>query len=387
MKSKLIIITAVAAIIVILAVLGGYFYFTNKTLNQKDVTIGSNSAEIDLKCTLFEKGSKTTYLKMEYFVDGKENVKQFDSKTIPEIKDIFENSKDIPNTEPGYKIVQAQLNNKILKAYFPIQGAASGKEVNTTLYSFDLKSGTIQKVFSQSGIYSEPFLSFSKNNAFYAFSYSSGLDSYLQIAKATNDEVVVNKNNNKKGVLIGSPEETVKSYAISAGAWSSDTSIGTDTDIRDASGNSIKKGEFLYDVEKDKFLTTDGSEMIPGKTQVAVVTAESDSVKALREFYAAVGKSDFASAYNMLDDNFKSTAFKGLGAPEMTKKDTDLAKFSAFGSLLQSAKIDKILDEKTEGNISTVNFTQSVMGIPMSLVVEFNKVGDVWKVLSLADGK
>lgn len=356
---------------------------TEETItNSEDIQVNNNSLEYDMKASLYEKSTGETFLRLEYYSGGNSVVKELGTDKIPEIKDVFQSGAKIRG-KPGQRVKAVYLNSRYSKAYLLVEGKTRKDDVETFLYSFNLKDFVLKKLYSDYGSYSE--LLFNKDFKYLAFSYTSEImprTSFLQVIKCDNDEMLIDKN---------------KKFTYSIISWQT----GNIAKLKEkASGGTPagaeKQTEVFYDIEKNMFVNPDGS---PVNEKVAQSKPESGSVKALKSFYALMSASDmstseqFEKAYNLLEDGFtiKLTMLKQFGIDELGKKDMDLSNFTLYSSLFKAAKIENIVEEKTVGNLSTIYYFQSLSlgeGEPVRqpLAAVMKKTDKGWRALSLSEG-
>lgn len=371
---------------------------TEETItNSEDIQVNNNSLEYDIKASLYEKSTGETFLRLEYYNGGNSVVKELGTDKIPEIKGVFQSGAKIQG-KPGQRVKAVYLNSRYSKAYILVEGKTRKDDVETFLYSFNLKDFVLKKLYSDYGSYSE--LLFNKDFKYLAFSYTSEImsrTSYLQMIKCENDEVLVDKNKRGSAVLLGNRKSDGTKFTYSIISWQTGNIAKLkETASGGTSAGAEKQTEVFYDIEKNMFVNSDGS---PVNEKAAQSKAESGPVKALKSFYELMSASgmstseQFEKAYNLLEDGFtiKLTMLKQFGIDELGKKDMDLSNFTLYSSLFKAAKIENIVEEKTVGNLSTIYYFQSLSlgeGEPVRqpLAAVMKKTDKGWRALSLSEG-
>lgn len=379
---------------------------STEAIRSEEIKVINNSPEYDLKASLYENSINETYIKFEYYIDGTGITKELGNDKLTELKDLFKNRAKSLENESGNRIKNIYFNPKKSKAYFMLEGNNFSGETATTLYFFNLKDFSTKKLFEGTGKYSEPI--FTKDFKYMAFNYTVGIapqsskkkSSYFQVINCDADELIINNSRDVKGDSIGGKKGN-DYYFLS---WASNTSvrlmenmymldkIGTDAGVKD-------QKELLYDIEKNMFLNPDGSIVTDGKTSLtstsgaARVKTESDSIKALRNYYLYMSSEQYGKANELLDDKFtlKLKMFKQFGIDALTKSDMDVSNMALYGSLFKTAKIESIVSEKAIGSNSVIYFyIVYSMGesdqVKQPLIANLVKMGKIWKILTVTDG-
>jgi len=364
-------------------------------LEKKDIDVLNNSLQYDLKATLFENNRKETYLKFDYYNDGLNVSREFDAQSIPELSGVFEKSRELPAGSKGYAIRPVYLDGKYSKAYFIFEGAPDGNETGTAVYSFDLKKIAINRLFAETGLFSD--LSFTKDGRYAAFGYTSAKAkgvSFLQVVDCKEDLLAVSKNLNIKGKPIGQAAGLKQTGGYSFVSWNTNSVAKLKGVFRDANSGTPVQKDMFYDIENDAFLNPDGTPLSAGTgakgrdTQQAA--KDSEPVKALKSFYAYLSSGQYDKAYDLLDDRFRLNVLKQFGIDELSKSDINVQEFSQYGVFLRAAKIKNIVGEKTEGNTSHIYYYQALSlddgDKVQPIAVTMNKSAKGWRIAAVNDG-
>ncbi|MCX7923363.1 MAG: hypothetical protein N3B21_15340 [Clostridia bacterium] len=124
-----------------------------------------------------------------------------------------------------------------------------------------------------------------------------------------------------------------------------------------------------------------------------LLRAKSDTAKVLVDChtYAATGQYD--KVLLALDDTFvvKLNILTQFGISELTKKDISIEKLSIYGEAFKTAEIERIVEEKTIGNNSTIYFYHIISAdsknlFKQPLIAKLRKSDKVWKLTHIGSG-
>ncbi|MCX7841606.1 MAG: hypothetical protein N2489_00840 [Clostridia bacterium] len=368
-------------------------------IKNEAVDVLNNSPEFDMKVLLSKLSSGKTVLRLEYYLDGISSAKEYSQEDIPELAGLFE-KREGKSGSMEFKVMPASLNTKKSKVYFAITGKAYGEETETSFYVVNLKDKAIKRLFQEKGRFSE--FKLSKNQEYVAFSFydsaSSSMyqeNSLLQIVSCENDLFLISGSRNTKGERIGNNEDSSLIWDYEMLGWSSGNVLKLKETAAPKSGGGEKKSsEVLYDVAKNVFLNPDGSirnlkDM--GAPQGNKTQKESEAVKVLRNFYLLLAADKYKDAYDLLDDEFQLNAFKVFGLTKLSKSDIDVESFAMYGSIFKAARLESILEEKTDGSLASIYFYQAYAlkdadDARQPLVAALRKTDKGWKLVALDDG-
>ncbi|MCX7708567.1 MAG: hypothetical protein N2484_01830 [Clostridia bacterium] len=372
-----------------------------ENIKSEEIAVANNTPEYDMKAFLCQLNSGEVFMKLEYYVNGESLTRQVNAETVPQLKDVFSKREKNTSNPQAFGIQSVYLNPKLHKAYFIASDKPIMESAEITLYGMDLKEGSVNKLFSQIGKFSD--FKFSKDMKYLAFSYvESALSSQyprrtlLQVLECSKDKFAVNGNKDAKGNLIGNNTDQKMVYHYSLMSWQSNNTLKIkETVFPKNSDTGEKSRELLYDIEKNLLTNMDGSPAIAGQTagnkDGQAAKADSEPVKALKGFYTNLSSGQYTKAYDLLDDKFQLNAFKLMGVAELSKKDIDVESFSAYGSFFKTAKIESVVHDKMSGNTANVYFYQVFSisegnEVKQALVATLKKTAKGWKIAAVGDG-
>ena len=199
---------------------------SDEVVRSENIDVLNNSPEFDLRASLCKTASGKTYLKFEYYSEGTSVVKEVGADRISELEGLFDKREAGNAGDKDYRLTPVNLNAKNTKAYFTITGKVSEEQTtNTAIYSFNLKDGTVKKLFSEIGKYTE--LGLSKSFKYLAFSYYDSTlsskyqeSSLLQVVQCDSENFLVDGSRDQKRMLIGNNKDVklIYDYVFQAGA-------------------------------------------------------------------------------------------------------------------------------------------------------------------------
>ncbi|MCX7747263.1 MAG: hypothetical protein N2645_10285 [Clostridia bacterium] len=115
------------------------------------------------------------------------------------------------------------------------------------------------------------------------------------------------------------------------------------------------------------------------------------ALNTLEDFYSKIESSEYHKAYELLDEDFKSHAFRLLGFQGSGKRDIDLNKISEYKSIIKTIKLKKVVEIRQKNNEATICFYHTFLfqngsEFDQPLIACLKKRGEGWKVVSLSDG-
>jgi hypothetical protein len=374
-------------------------------LKSEDIEVKLNSPEYDLKVSLYEDSSKQTFLKLEYYIEGVGTVNEIDSAGIPEIKDIFEKRSKSPESN-AYKIMYAYLNTKFSKLYLFINNNVLEDIVQTSIYTVNLQDSPVKRLLSTQGKFTVP--AFNKDLSLLAYSYfDSPLSSVFQekilfeVIDCKTDDFVIKGSRDKAGSRIGNDRDSNSVYDYSFISWKSNNSALLKQGVwskSDAATITDTQTDVLFDIAKNRFFNTDGSEIKPDDSNMVKpgstkAPAESEALKVLKSFYAYLSsENDYSKAMELLDPDFKLQLelLKQFGTDYIIKSDIDVGEASIYGDILKAAKLDSIIKEEQKDGIYTIYYNQILAmnadsQIQQAMTAQIKKRNGSWKITLIKD--
>ena len=218
---------------------------------QEEVNIFNNNPEMNIRANLVEDEYGLKALKLTYRVNGK-NVSQWvDSTRFKEIRNIFGLREKYPNS---YTIKNMILNEKLKKLYFLFEGKADSKYPRTSMFSYDLKSSRLEKLYYVEGSFGNFILtSDGKYNACYYTSQPQNITNNEKrtviVFRCKDDFQVFNSSKDiiqEKTCLTN--EMYIYSYEFLK--WKDNDTFELRQKIRAKDGREkVKENIFLYDLE------------------------------------------------------------------------------------------------------------------------------------------
>ncbi len=174
-------------------------------LRKEPIEVSNNSAEINLKASLNENSTGEASLNLEYRLNGKNVTKIIGTSNISELRNIF---KFREKAKSGYAVKSLTLNPTMNKIYFMVEGKKTDNMTQTTVYSYNLKTGELKKLFYDEGAFSTFFINNDgKHNAFsFVTSDKKGIvntNCFLMLLNCEEDSFNINCNKDSSGNTIG----------------------------------------------------------------------------------------------------------------------------------------------------------------------------------------
>ncbi len=346
---------------------------------DKAIPVENNTVLYDLKLSLHQNDKKQVFLKLEYYNNGNDVLKEFDEAQIPELKGITINSSEAARENKGRRITKAYLDIKNSKLFMSIEGESDSSGTVTSIYSYSLDNLTIKRLYTDKGEFTP--VNFSKDGSYMAFSVknNSGI-SMLSVIKCSTEDFTVRDNKNSKQQAIGNPEKPENAnYGFVS--WFANTVVKLNKITGEA------KSEALYDIAKDVFLNPDGT--LPASAGGQTIK-DTESIIALKSFYQSLSTGKYDKAYELMDEVFKLNAFKQFGEVIIKKSEVALSDFTTYGAFFQSGRLSSILKEDINGNTSYIYFYQVVSfeqgDQQQALKATLKKTPKGWRVSALDEG-
>lgn len=350
-----------------------------------------------LKGSLNEKGTQT-FLKFQYTIDGKECESEIDEVSLPLLKGIIEARSKEPGISGAHKMGKVFTDTVHGKIYFDITGNDVGEAVELSIYSYDLNKTELKRLFDGVSIYSFWWITPSPDWEYICFNQlkteiteSAPL---LYIWRCSDNTSVVKGNKNTKGNFIGD-DEVSNRFGYLLNQWKSRSVVELVRFNYGQSKNHEQATEkVLYDISKDAFVNPDGTSAPAKKAEEnqKPLIKDSQSVQTIKTFYTLLGEENYDKANKLLDDNFKLSAFKLFGVPELAKKDIDPEKLKSYSSIFKAASFDNVVNEEITGDNATVWYFQKLTGdngnsSTQALIAVLHKTDSGFKIVSVRDGK
>ncbi len=135
---------------------------------QEEINIFNNNSEMNIRANLVEDKYGLIAIKLTYRANGKNVAQWVDSTKFKELRNIFGLREKHPNS---YKIKNMVLNERLNKLYFLFEGKADTKYPRTSMFSYDLMSSRLEKLYYVEGSFDNFILT--SNGKYNACSYSS----------------------------------------------------------------------------------------------------------------------------------------------------------------------------------------------------------------------
>lgn len=351
----------------------------SSAVSDKAIPVENNTVLYDLKLSLHQNDKKQVFLKIEYYNNGNDVLKEFDETQIPELKGIIINSAEA-SQEKGRRITKAYLDIKNSKLFMSIEGEADSNGTVTSIYSYSLDNLSIKSLYTDKGEFTS--VNFSKDGSYMAFSVknNSGINR-LNVIKCSTEAFTVRDNKNSKQQAIGNPEKPEKAH-YGFVSWFANTVVKLNKITGEA------KSDALYDITKDVFLNPDGT--LPASAGGQTIK-DTESIITLKSFYQSLSTGKYDKAYELMDEVFKLNAFKQFGEVVIKKSEVALSDFTTYGAFFQSGRLSSILKEDVNGNTSYIYFYQIVSfeqgDQQQALKATLKKTPKGWRVSALDEGK
>ncbi|HHW47076.1 MAG TPA: hypothetical protein GXX14_00455, partial [Clostridiaceae bacterium] len=141
-----------------------------KPEKTQELKVLNNTLEYDFKAVLVGREGSGTFLKISHYLEGAGVEKEFGSDFIDELKHISITGSNEGTGGMDMSIGTVYLNPKQSKAYFILrENSAEDNMANVSLYSYNMIDGTIKKLFSDTGTFTDLF--FTKDYKYMGFSY------------------------------------------------------------------------------------------------------------------------------------------------------------------------------------------------------------------------
>ncbi len=154
-----------------------------------ELLVLNNSPSIAVHAALTDKEQGLFVLKLSYRLNGKQVKRVINASKIHEIRRIVSKNN---NRNNSVEVKSLLLNSKMSRLYIPFQSKTDKGYTHSAIYSYDLKSSRVEKIYSQAG-YLKDF-SLSPDESYYAFSCVNQIK-YADENKA-NSVVIFKCNNN-----------------------------------------------------------------------------------------------------------------------------------------------------------------------------------------------
>ncbi len=218
---------------------------------NEEVNIFNNNPEMNIRANLVEDEYGLVALKLTYRVNGKNVAQWVDSTKFKEIRNIFGLREKNPNS---YKIKNMVLNEKLKKLYFLFEGKADRKYPRTSMFSYDLKSSRLEKLYYVEGSF-DNFI-FTSDGKYNACSYSSNPQDITNKERRTvivfrckdNFQVFNSSKDNIQERTCLTNEMYIYSYEFLK--WKDNDTFGLRQKIKAKDGRErVKENIFSYDLE------------------------------------------------------------------------------------------------------------------------------------------
>lgn len=401
-------------------------------IESRSIAVTGNSPLYDLKIFLQKNKQGDSFLRFEYYHNGSSKSEVVDKSQIPELISIA-NKKQ--RTEPkeetveihNYGVKAAWLNPVYEKVYLLVEGESLSTVTGAAIYSYNLNSLLVKKVFSRAGYYSDLF--FTDNYKYLGFSYKiTGVDStsqeesFLQVVDCESDEMIITESRHLDGSTIGKNRDKDLLYSYTFLGWkSNDTSELKETSVKKTGTNegnarSVER-KVRYNINEDLFMDENGRILEESNSSQNDFVVQNDDDtgtqesrgtqdeegkdledhpgKTLEKFYqylSSDGTGLYENAMDLLDDGFvlEMNMFKQFNISEVRKSDISLDNVSVYRELLKAAKLDSISGVITEGDTSSIDYIQSLainegQEFKQKLKAFLRRCEDGWKILSIKE--
>ncbi len=183
----------------------GIFAYKNEINRKEDIKIVNNPQILDLHANLIENVNGEVTMDISYKIEGKKLNKTIGTSKIPEIRNLLRFRETY---KKGYQIGNILVNDKNQKLYFFVRGREDDKFTQTWLYTYDLKTSRVDKLFYEIGDFSDFYLS--PNCKYIAFAYLNNLinqnqnqKSKVVIIRCKDNKIIFNGDRDINGKIIG----------------------------------------------------------------------------------------------------------------------------------------------------------------------------------------
>ncbi len=183
----------------------GIFAYKNEINRKEDIKIVNNPQILDLHANLIENMNGEVTIDISYKIEGKKLNKTIGTSKIPEIRNLLRFRETY---KKGYHIGNMLVNDKKQKLYFYVRGRGDDKFTQTWLYTYDLKTSRVDKLFYDIGDFSDYYLS--PNGKYIAFAYLNNLinqnqsqKSKVVIIRCKDNKIIFNGDRDINGKIIG----------------------------------------------------------------------------------------------------------------------------------------------------------------------------------------
>ncbi len=222
---------------------------TDKQFRQEPLKVLNNSRNIDMHATLTFDKYGFVKLKLTYILNGKNVSKSIDATQIKELRNIFIQKNKL---NKGFAIKNMVLNEKATKLYFSVEGKKENNFFRTTLFSYNLKSYKLEKIFMDVGLFNKFILN--SEGQYIACSYLScpqnlklNLKKNVIVFSCIDNKLVFDSKMNIKIQSNSGRDYYVSSYAFEG--WLNRDSFKVKQEIRSKDGAEItSKKTFIYNV-------------------------------------------------------------------------------------------------------------------------------------------
>ncbi len=218
---------------------------TDKQLKQEPLKVLNNSGNIDMHATLTSDKYGLVKLKLAYKLNGKNVSENIGANQIKELRSIFRQKTKI---DKGFAIKNLVLNDKLKKLYFYVEGKEENNLFRTTLFSYNLKSCKLEKMYLAVGLFNKFFLN--SEGQYIACSYLScpqnlknNLKNNVIIFNCIDDKLIFDSNMKTKSKLYGGRDFYVFSYAFEG--WLNRDHFKLEQEIRSKDGVEIASKKTL----------------------------------------------------------------------------------------------------------------------------------------------
>jgi len=134
----------------------------------ENLKILNNNQEINIQANLVEDKYGLTALKLTYRIDGRNVSQWIDSTKFKELRYLYALREKQPNS---YRIKDMVLNEKLRKLYFLFEGKADSNYPRTSMFSYDLNSSRLKKLYYVEGSFDK--FALTSDGKYNACSYTS----------------------------------------------------------------------------------------------------------------------------------------------------------------------------------------------------------------------
>ncbi|ACL74930.1 hypothetical protein [Ruminiclostridium cellulolyticum] len=189
----------------------GILAYKSEINRKEDIKILNNPQNVDLQASLIENMNGEVTINISYKIDEKKLSRTIDTSMIPEIRNLLRFREKY---KKGYLIDKISVNNKAQRLYFYVRGKEDNRLTQTWLYTYNLKTANVDKLYYDTGDFSEFY--FSPDGKYNAFAYRNNSEKQMEGQK---NKVVIIRCDDNKIILNGDKDINGKPIGQNSGLY------------------------------------------------------------------------------------------------------------------------------------------------------------------------